>query len=89
MRVWNELIRVCDFKKVLFTWSFISAAHLMGMCRHFISGSVYKIFYHPKWNFISGVGLKLPPNFEKGGVGCCFYIKNKLKYEIFNDKKGL
>ena len=23
------------------------------MCRHFISGSVYMIFYHPKWNFIS------------------------------------
>ena len=26
---------------------------LMDMCRHFISGSVYMIFYHPKWNFIS------------------------------------
>ena len=26
---------------------------LMDMCRHFISGSVYTIFYHPKWNFIS------------------------------------
>ena len=26
---------------------------LMEMCRHFISGSVYMIFYHPKWNFIS------------------------------------
>ena len=26
---------------------------LMSMCRHFISGSVYMIFYHPKWNFIS------------------------------------
>ena len=26
---------------------------LMDMCRHFISGSVYMIFYHTKWNFIS------------------------------------
>ena len=26
---------------------------LMDMCRHFISSSVYMIFYHPKWNFIS------------------------------------
>ena len=26
---------------------------LMDMCRHFISGSVYMIFYHPEWNFIS------------------------------------
>ena len=25
---------------------------LLDMCRHFISGSVYMIFYHPKWNFI-------------------------------------
>ena len=26
---------------------------LMDMCRHFISGSVCMIFYHPKWSFIS------------------------------------
>ena len=26
---------------------------LMDMCRHFISGSVYMIFYQPEWNFIS------------------------------------
>ena len=26
---------------------------LMDMCRHFISGSVYMIFYHLRWNFIS------------------------------------
>ena len=26
---------------------------------------------------------------RKGGGGCSFYIKNKLKSEIFNDKKGL
>ena len=26
---------------------------LMDMCRHFISGSVYMILYHLKWNFIS------------------------------------
>ena len=25
----------------------------MDMCRHSFSGSVYIIFYHPKWNFIS------------------------------------
>ena len=25
---------------------------LMDMCKYFISGSVYMIFYHPKWNFI-------------------------------------
>ena len=25
---------------------------LMDICRHFISGSVYMIFYHAKWNFI-------------------------------------
>ena len=26
---------------------------LMNMRRYFISGSVYVIFYHPKWNFVS------------------------------------
>ena len=26
---------------------------LMDMCTHFILGSFYMIFYHPKWNFIS------------------------------------
>ena len=26
---------------------------LMDMCSHFVSGSVYIIFYYPKWNFIS------------------------------------
>ena len=26
---------------------------LMDIYRHFISGSVYMIYYHPKWNFIS------------------------------------
>ena len=26
---------------------------LIDMCRHSISGSVYMIFYHPRWNFIS------------------------------------
>ena len=26
---------------------------LKTLCRHFISGSVYMIFYHTKWNFIS------------------------------------
>ena len=26
---------------------------LMDMCKHFISSSVYMIFYHPKWSFIS------------------------------------
>ena len=26
---------------------------LMDMRRHFISGSAYAMFYHPKWNFIS------------------------------------
>ena len=25
---------------------------------------------------------------RKGGKGCSFYIKNKLKYKIFNDKKN-
>ena len=59
----NELIPVWDFKpawnQVLFTWSFISAAFqkqpdvLMDMCKHFISGIVYMISYHPKWSFIS------------------------------------
>ena len=59
----NELILVWDFKpawkQVLFPWSFISAAFQNDLifwwttCRHFISGSVCIIFYHPKWNFIS------------------------------------
>ena len=26
---------------------------LMDICRHFILGGVYMIFYHPKWNFFS------------------------------------
>ena len=33
---------------------------LMDTCRHFISGSVYMIFYHLKWNFIS---VKIKWNF--------------------------
>ena len=59
----NELIPVWDFKlawkQVLFTWIFISPAFQndsifwWDICRHFISGSVYMIFYHPKWSFIS------------------------------------
>ena len=56
----NELIPVWDFKpawiQVLFTWSFISDAFQndpIFWWMHFISGSIYMIFYHPKWNFIS------------------------------------
>ena len=57
----NELMPVWDFKpagkQVLFTWRFISAAFqnniLTGMRRYFTSGSVYIIFYHLKWNFVS------------------------------------
>ena len=41
--------------------------------------------------------MSLQPNFQKGELdrisifrgGCNFYIKNKLKFEIFNDKKSL
>ena len=50
----------------------------------------------------AGGGLNLHPNFQKGGLdrtstfreieffqgGCDFHIKNKLKSEIFNDKKS-
>ena len=59
----NELILVSDFKpawkQVLFTWmSHFGCVSkrpdiLMDMCRQFISGSAYMIFYQPKWNFIS------------------------------------
>ena len=28
-------------------------------------------------------------DFFQGEKGCSFFIKNKLKFEIFNDKKGL
>ena len=37
----------------LFEWISKGLNSLMGMCRHFILGSVYMIFYHPKLNFIS------------------------------------
>ena len=60
----NELIPVWDFKTGVKTSSVHMKFHfsciskrpdiLMDMCsRHFISGNVYTIFYHPKWNFIS------------------------------------
>ena len=54
--------------------------------------------------FLSAGRLSLQPNFQKGGRldrtsqllegvifsgGCNFNIKNKLKSEIFNDKKNL
>ena len=34
---------------MIFWWPNI----LMHMCRQYILGGVYMIFYHPKWNFIS------------------------------------
>ena len=41
-------------------------------------------------NFYRGVaGKEWGDFFRKGGRGCNFHIKNKLKSEIFNDKKGL
>ena len=39
--------------KFRFDWISKRPDILMDMCRHFISGSVYMIFYHLKWNFIS------------------------------------
>ena len=39
--------------KFRFGWISKRPDILMDMCRHFISGSVYMTFYHPKWNFIS------------------------------------
>ena len=39
--------------KFRFGWISKRPDILMDMCRHFISGSVHIIFYHPKWNFIS------------------------------------
>ena len=39
--------------KFRFGWISKRPDILMDMCRHFISGSVYMIFYYPKWNFIS------------------------------------
>ena len=39
--------------KFRFGWISKRPNILMDICRHFISGSVYMIFYHPKWNFIS------------------------------------
>ena len=37
------------FGCILWTCNF---TQYMDMCRHFILGSAYMIFYHPKWNFI-------------------------------------
>ena len=39
--------------KFRFSWISKQPDILIDMCMHFISGSVYIIFYHPKWNFIS------------------------------------
>ena len=56
----------------------------------------------PSFLLVVGVGVQPPTKFSKGGLdrisifrrgltffrgGCSFYIKNKLKFEIFNDKK--
>ena len=52
-----------------------------------------------KWNFKKGRGSLTGPQLlegvtgKEGGVlcfqeGCTFHIKNKLKSEIFSDKKG-
>ena len=37
-----------------FHFGYISKRYdiLMNLCRHFIPGSIYMIFFHPKWNFI-------------------------------------
>ena len=40
-------------QEVSFRLHFKTTRYFMDMCRHFISGSVYIIFYQPKWNFIS------------------------------------
>ena len=34
-----------------------------------------------------GMGKRGMNFFKGGGEGCNFYIKNKLRFEIFNDKK--
>ena len=53
---WNELMPIWDFKparkqvcshEVSFWLHFKTTRYFDG---HFISGSVYMIFYHPKWN---------------------------------------
>ena len=48
---WREN-KFCSHE-VSFRLHFKRPNFLMDMCRHFISGSVNMIFYHPKWNFIS------------------------------------
>ena len=52
---------------------------------------VYIVFVPP---FCWRVGVELPTKFSENGwragqsgVAVNFYLKNKLKYEIFNDKK--
>ena len=63
---------------------------LMDMCRHFISGSVYMIFYQPKWNFIS-VKLSdmksIPPlsfkrtcALKEHAASLCLFISFRVNY---------
>ena len=42
----------------------------------------------PDLNLLRGVAGKEGMTFFKEG-GCNFYMKNKLRFEIFNDKKSL
>ena len=39
--------------------------------------------------FLEGVNLERGGDFFQRGGGCSFYVKNKLKSEIFNNKKSL
>ena len=53
LRFWTGVKTSSVHMKFHFGWISKRPDILMDMCRHFISGSVYIIFYHPIWNFIS------------------------------------
>ena len=63
---------------------------LMDMCRHFISGSVYMIFYQPKWNFISvkvsnmrsipALSFKRTCALKEHTASLCLFISFRVNY---------
>ena len=51
--IWNRRENKFCSHEVSFRLHFKMTEYYDGMRRDFILGSVYMIFYHPKWNFIS------------------------------------
>ena len=92
--LWNEkVLNLCV------RWHILRGYRLLEVCTPLSSGKRGGLILLPNFqekegawqdlNFQRVVACKKGGDFFQGGWGCSFYIKNKLKYKIFNDKKSL